>query len=426
MAIEKLTQRQVDRADGSQPLLSDGKGLFLQVGNGGARKSFVYLYPAVTNSYQRRSMGLGSAHVVKLIDARAEHRKWRAVRQQGVDPISERDKEMARVAQEARAEAAKARRFPEVVNEWYRMAALEWTDAKHAARVFTAIEQHAFPVLEKMPMQDIDVPVATSVLQPLWDSGRVDTGMRVRGYCEKVFDFAVVKQYVDERPNPFRWKGNLNIVLARPSAVAPVQHYPSMPYEQVPAFWPSLQTMPGVSSMAMQWLIMTWSRTGETLGAVWNEIDLRKEIWSIPKERMKMRRPHRVPLNEPALLVVEEAAKLRTRSNPYVFPGQKIGQPLSNMVLLVLLQKRMGLPEFTPHGFRSSARTWGGECTAYPVEMLEISLAHETDSKTAMAYNRGDLFEKRRRLMRDWAKFVTSAPTASKAARTNVVAIRAA
>jgi integrase len=251
-----------------------------------------------------------------------------------------------------------------------------------------------------LPVTTIDTTHVLKVLEPIWTQ-KTETAKRLRGRIENVVDWATARRFRTGE-NPARWRGHLDKLLARPSKVAKVQHHAALPYADVPPFFSELQQQAGIATLALQFCILTATRSGETLGAKWLEIDEAAAVWTVPGHRTKSGRDHRVPLSEAALAII--AQQHRIAEGEYVFPGAKRGMPLSNMAMAVLL-RRMQRDDLTVHGFRSSFRDWAGECTNFPREVVEAALAHVLKDKTEAAYARGDLFEKRRRLMAAWARF---------------------
>ena len=238
------------------------------------------------------------------------------------------------------------------------------------------------------------------VLDPIW-AEKPETAGRVRGRIESVLDWATVHGY-RQGENPARWRGHLDKLLPPQAKVARVEHHPALPYVETGSFMASLRRQEGIGAKALEFAILTAGRTGEVLGARWDEVDLESKTWIIPAGRMKGEREHRVPLSASAIAVVE--ALKQTRTGDHVFPGGKTGKPLSNMAMLVLL-RRMNRSDLTVHRFRSTFRDWAAEQTAYPNEVVEMALAHAVGNEVEAAYRRGDLFEKRRRLMDEWAAF---------------------
>ena len=253
------------------------------------------------------------------------------------------------------------------------------------------------------------------ILEPIW-SAKPETASRVRGRIENILDWATVLKY-REGDNPARWRGNLNKLLPPTSKVRRTKHHEALPYEQLPDFMHDLWAREGTSALALEFLILTAARTSEVINATWAEIDSDNNYWTIAADRMKSNRQHRVPLCERTVEILRSLP--REDGNEHVFIGPSAGKGLSNMAMSKLL-RRMGRDNITVHGFRSTFRDWAAERTAYPNEVAEMALAHVISDKTEEAYRRGDLFEKRRRLMDDWAKYAETEPHDTGA----VVAIR--
>jgi integrase len=241
---------------------------------------------------------------------------------------------------------------------------------------------------------------------PLWTT-KPETASRVRGRVEAVLDWARARGYRDG-DNPARWRGYLDQLLPKKSKVRKVKHHAALPYGELPDFMVALRERSATSAGALELTILTAARTGEVIGARWNEIDRQAKVWTVPAERMKAGRDHRVPLSAAALAVLERMQKVR--QNDYVFAGERRAM-LSNTSMLMLL-RRMDRGDLTAHGFRSTFRTWAAERTGFPREVVEAALAHVVGDATEQAYQRGDLFEKRRRLMDAWAAFCAKAPAA--------------
>jgi integrase len=273
-------------------------------------------------------------------------------------------------------------------------------------------------VFGKLPVQSIDLAMVLKVLEPIW-STTSETASRLRGRIEAVLDWATVRGY-RQGENPARWRGHLDSLLPSRAKVQAVRHHPALAYDQMGGFMEALRQQEGVSARALEFVILTACRTSEAIGATWDEIDLAAKLWTIPANRIKAGREHRVPLSAPALAILERMAVIRTGS--HVFPGGKAGKPLSSMALLMVL-RRIGRGDLTAHGFRSSFRDWAAERTSFPPEVAEMALAHSVSDKVEAAYRRGDLFEKRRQLADAWAKFCGTAKASSNSA---VVPIRRA
>lgn len=251
----------------------------------------------------------------------------------------------------------------------------------------------------------VDTSLVMKVLEPIW-TAKPETAGRVRGRIERVLDWAKVRGYRDGE-NPARLRGHLDNLLPKKSKVHKVKHHAALPYKDIGTFMATLREETSISARALALLILTTTRTCETLEAHWDEFDLDERVWIIPPERMKADKEHRVPLAPRAITILKEMAEIRT--SDFVFAGAKLGRPLSNMALAMLL-RRMGYGHITAHGFRSSFRDWAAERTSFPREVAEMALAHKIPDAVEAAYRRGDLFEKRRRLMESWAKFCAAVP----------------
>lgn len=382
-------------------LYSDGGGLYLQVTTAGVRS---WLFRYMRNG-KARAMGLGPLHTVSLAKARVKAHECREILLAGTDPLDA--KKDAQQAQ--RLEDAKALSFRDCATSYHLAHKDSWKNKKHADQWTNTLSTYAYPVIGDLPVGAVDVGLVLKILEPIWRT-KTETASRLRGRIESVIDWATARGFrVGE--NPARWKGHLDHLLMSRSAANKVVHHPALPYKEVAKFIVDLRTQEGFAKQALELLILTASRTSEVLNATWGEVDLELAVWTIPGARMKAGREHRVPLSEHACEILRNQLAIRQGTQraaqlDYVFPGRKASQPLSNMALLQLL-KRMGRPDLTVHGFRSTFRDWAGECTNHPREIAEAALAHTVKDKTEAAYARGDLFEKRRVLMSDWATFCT-------------------
>jgi integrase len=282
-----------------------------------------------------------------------------------------------------------------------------WRNAKHAQKWRNTLAVYAEPVFGRDPVASVDTAQVLKVLEPLW-TAKTETASRLRGWIEAVLDWAGARG-LRSGANPPRWRGHLDHLLPERGRVARVVHHPAMPHPQVPSFFARLRAAEGVAALGLAFQVLTAARTGEVIGAKWDEIDLQGALWTVPGLRMKAARVHRVPLSAPALAVLRRAAELR--QSDWVFPGARQGKGLSNMAFLKLLE-RLGQGAATAHGFRSSFRDWAAECTDHPREVAEMALAHTIGDKVEAAYRRGDLMEKRRQRMADWGAHCTSAEAA--------------
>jgi integrase len=395
-----LSATQVNAAK-SPGMLGDGGGLYLQVSAGGA-KSWIYRYKL---GGRRRDMGLGTAgdKDVTLKRARELAAEAREKVRQGVDPIEARRAERSAQA----IEAAKTMTFKDCATAYIAAHQAGWKNPKHAKQWPSTLETYCYPHFGSLPVQAIDVGLVMKVLEPIWQT-KPETASRVRGRIEAVLGWAATRGY-RHGENPARWKGHLENLLPQKAKVRRVEHHAALPYAELPTFMIELQQQGGIGARALEFAILTAARTGEVIGAKWSEIDLEVRLWTLPAERMKGGREHRVPLGEPALAILEGMREIRV--GDYVFPGAKSGQPLSNMAFLMLL-RRMGRGDLTAHGFRSTFSDWCAEQTNFPSEVREMALAHVVGDKVEAAYRRGDLFQKRRQLAEAWGRYCT-APTST-------------
>ncbi|MCH5374054.1 MAG: site-specific integrase, partial [Planctomycetes bacterium] len=300
-------------------------------------------------------------------------------------------------------EAAKSKSFDECAAAYIAAHEVGWRNPKHRQQWRNTLSTYASPVIGRLPVADIDTDLVMRVLEPIWTS-KPETAGRVRGRIESILDWAATRGYRTGE-NPARWRGHLDHLLPKRSKVRRVRHHPALPYSEIGGFVAGLRDMDSVAARALEFVILTAARTGEVLGVRWDEVDFETGVWTIPAERMKNGREHRVPLSRAALDVLESVRPLRR--NDYVFPGNRPKRPLSNMALTMLL-RRMGHDGITVHGFRSTFRDWAAEQTSAPREVAEMALAHTIGDSVEAAYRRGDLFEKRRDLMASWAEFVSA------------------
>lgn len=362
----------------------------MQVTEAGTR-SWIYRY---TSGQRRREMGLGAYPDVSLKAARDKAAECRTLRVKGIDPLEEKRAALA-------AERGTVT-FREAAGSYIAAHKPSWRNAKHRQQWSNTLKAYAYPVFGDISVNAIDTPLILKVLEPIWME-KTETAKRLRGRIENVLDWATVRNY-RKGENPARWRGHLDKLLARPTKVARVQHHKALPFTDMPAFFAELHNHDGAAAKALEFVILTACRTGEVIGARWEEIE--GDIWTVPGERMKSSRDHRVALSPQAVAVLNHMRQL-SEGCPFVFPGAMRGRPLSNMAMSAVL-RRMGRNDITVHGFRSAFRDWCGEQTNYPREVAEAALAHVLRDKTEAAYARGDLFKKRARLMEAWAKFCTT------------------
>lgn len=387
----RLSQKEVlnKRKPGYYP---DGGGLYLQVSDSGSKS---WLFRFVLNGKERQ-MGLGPFHTVTLADARAAAVECRKLLLAKIDPIEARN---AKQAGEA-LNAARTITFNECATAYIKAHRAGWKNAKHADQWTNTLETYCGPKFGALPVQGVDTGLVLKALEPIW-TAKPETASRVRGRIESVLNWATSRGY-RTGDNPARLRGHLDNLLPAISKRRRVQHHPALPYVELGEFMAGLRKQEGIAAKALEFLILTAARTGEVIGATREEFDLDAALWTIPADRMKAEKEHRVPLSPRTVAIVREIQK--THKGDFVFPGGKKDKPLSNMAMLALLE-RMERDDLTVHGFRSTFRDWASERTNYPREVCEMALAHAVSDQVEAAYRRGDLFEKRRRMMAEWAKF---------------------
>jgi integrase len=371
-------------------LYADGAGLYLQVAESGSR-SWVFRFKIAGRT---RDMGLGSVNTVSLAEARTLAAECRRHRLQGIDPIEARKSARA----QAQLDAARSLTFDDCRNKFLASHEAAWANAKHRKQWESTLKSYVTPVFGALPVQNVDVALVLKALEPIWTI-KPETAGRVRGRVERILDWAKVRGF-RQGENPARWRGHLDMLLAPRAKVRRVRHYAALPYGELPGFLAKIQERNAAAARALEFAILTAARTGEVLGARWNEMDLENNIWTVPASRMKAGREHRVPLSIAGLTVLERLRAVR--QNDFVFPGERPNKPLSNMSMLMML-RRIGRADLTVHGFRSTFRDWAAEQTNFPREVAEAALAHVVADRTEAAYRRGDLFDKRRRMMDAWA-----------------------
>lgn len=396
MVTGRLTALKVDKA--KRPgMYADGGGLYLRVTKEGT-KNWVYRF--MLNG-RPRWMGFGPLALYGLQEARGKALDARRLRHEGIDPIEAR--RSARL--QARLEAAKALTFKQCAESYISAHRAGWRNPKHAAQWEATLATYAEHVVGGLSVQAIDTALVLKVLEPMWTT-KPETAGRVRGRIESILDWAKARGYRTGE-NPARWRGHLDKLLPARFKVRRVEHHAALPYAELPGFLATLREQEGIAARALEFAILTAARTGEVIGARWEEMDLLDKTWTLPAARMKAGREHRVPLSGRALAILEEMQAYRHPEEAFVFTGGKNGRPLSNMAFLMLL-RRMGRGDLTAHGFRSTFRDWCAERTNFPTEVAEMALAHTVSDKTVAAYNRSDLFDRRRRLMTVWATLCTA------------------
>lgn len=360
---------------------ADGGGLYLSISpNGGRRWVFLYRWHG-----KPTEIGFGSARDVTLARARELAAHARAQLAENINPKEARN-------------PREGATFGECADRLIEAMRPSWRNDKHAAQWEMTLRDYAAP-LRALPVEQIGTDDVLSVLKPLW-SEKAETASRLRGRIERVLD-AARAQGLRSGENPARWRGHLDQLLPKRQRLTR-GHHAAMNYADVPAFMGDLQARNATAALALAFTILTAARSGEVLGARWEEFDLERAVWTVPPRRMKAGREHRVPLSPRALAILkpqDEAPK-----DGFVFPGHRADMPLSVMAMEMML-RRMKVEDATVHGFRSAFRDWAAECTNFPNEVCEAALAHVIENKAEAAYRRGDLFEKRRKLMEAWGSY---------------------
>jgi len=400
--IGKLTALAVDKSK-RRGYYGDGGGLFLQVGVSGS-KSWVFRFKEAGKLHE---MGLGATHTIGLAEARERARECRRLRLDGIDPIEAR--KVARA--QARLAAAKAVTFKNCAERYIASHQAGWRSLAHAAQWPSTLGRYVYPVFGSLPVQAIDVGLVLKALEPIW-TAKPETAGRVRGRIESVLDWATSRGY-RQGDNPARWRGHLENLLPTKSKVRRVKHHAALPYAEIGEFIAQLKQQEGVAAQALEFTILTAGRTGEVIGSRWSALSLAERLWTIPAERMKAGKEHRVPLSDAARAILEQMQAIR--QDDFVFPGGKTKRPISNMAMAMTL-RRMGRDDLTVHGFRSTFRDWAAERTDFPSEVAEMALAHAVGDKVEAAYRRGDLFQKRRQLMDAWSEFCAMPPASRRVA----------
>lgn len=346
---------------------------------------------------KRRRMGLGSYPAVSLAEAREQARLARSQIRAGIDPIEQRSSARETVV----AAAAKSLTFAQAAEKFIAAHEDSWSNAKHRLQWVSTLGTYANPVIGQLPVAAIEQRHILQILDPIWRT-KTETASRLRGRIEQVLNWAKV-QGLREGPNPARWRDHLDLLLPAPEKVSPVKHLAAVPLAEARQVWQSIRDSGGMGALALQLQILTAGRSGEARGARWSELDLLNAVWVIPKERMKAKREHRIPLPRQAVELLQQQPRID--DSDLVFPSSR-NTPLSDMTLTAVM-RRLKRSE-VPHGWRSTFRDWVGDCTEYPSELAEIALAHAVGSKVEQAYRRGDMLEKRRSMMQEWADFLTT------------------
>jgi integrase len=367
----------------------DGAGLWLQVSISGS-KAWLFQFK---RDGRARQMGLGGLHTVSLQEARIRARQARQSLLDGIDPIDAKHAQRGAV----RLEKAKALTFGKCAADYLDAHAGAWKNQKHRSQWQSTLDAYANPLIGALPVAAIDTALVLKILRPIWNE-KPETASRLRGRVERILSWATVQGF-RQGDNPARWRGHIDALLPAKATVRAVKHHAALPFVELPGFMAEIRKRESISARALEFTILTASRTGEAVGAKWDEIDIKAKVWTVPAERMKASRPHRVPLSDRA---VEILADLPSDNSGFVFLGAR-GASISNWAMLELL--RGMVPGLTVHGFRSSFSDWARERTAYPRDVVEMALAHAIKDKSEAAYRRGDALDKRRRLMQEWARY---------------------
>lgn len=364
---------------------ADGDGLYLNVA-AGKSKSWVFLW---MKHGKRREMGLGSYPTISLVSARQRADECRRHVAEGLDPIAER-KKAAPVS------------FGDAADQFIASMASSFRNEKHRDQWKMTLGDAYCAELRKLAISAVDTDAVLQVLTPIWQS-KGETASRIRGRIERVLDFATVKGWRTGE-NPARWRGHLRNALPARQKLAR-GHHAAMPYAKVPAYVKRLQAAEAMAARGLEFLILTASRSGEVLGAKWSEVDLDAAVWTVPAERMKAGKEHRVPLSPRAVEIATGLSE--AKMNDFIFPGEKKDSPLSSMAFAMLM-RRMKVKQYTAHGFRSAFRDWAGDETSFPRELAEAALAHRVGDETERAYRRSDALDRRRKLMVAWSDYCQS------------------
>jgi integrase len=372
-----------------------GGGLYLQTGESGSASWLL--------RYQRQGRehwhGLGPKSVFNAKQARARARAAQQELYSNIDPIAAKRQQRTQQA----LEAARSITFADATQQYYDSHESKWSSLKHRQTFLNTLKQHAYPVIAKFPVADVDTAAVLRIVEPIWKE-KHQTASRLRGRIEVILDWCAVRGY-RRGDNPARWAGHLSEALPTGGEIGKVEHHAALPYADIPAFVAQLSQRQGIAPKALEFIILTAARTGEALGARWNEIDFDAKVWSVPPERMKTRKAHRVPLTGRMIELLKSLPR-EGGDNGLVFIGTKVNTQIGKMILPKLVDAIRH--NVTIHGFRSSFRTWAAESTGFPREVIEAAMAHVTGTAVELSYQRSDVLDKRRQLMEQWSTFVAS------------------
>lgn len=388
------TDKQV-KAIKKDGLYNVGPNLYLQVDKG--RRSWIFRFKSPLIGRERH-MGLGALSEVSLAEAREKAHECKKLVRNGLDPLEERkNAELQR-----KRDLARYQTFQDLALQCIEAKRPEWSNVKHASQWESTLSAYVFPVFGDMAINQIDTELVLKALKPIWET-KPETASRIRQRIEAVWDFGKARGFVDGE-NPARLKGHIDHLLPRISKVKRIKHHNALAYQKLPEFIDALHERQGSSALALEFLILTAARTREVTEAKWSEIDFDNQIWTIPAERMKARKEHRVPLAARALALI---GSIQSNHNPeeFIFAGMKANKGLSNNALLALL-KKMDYAHITAHGFRSTFRDWAAEqAYEFQNETVELALAHRIKNQAEAAYRRGDQLDRRRDLMELWSDY---------------------
>ena len=407
ISAKSLSARQVD-TETRTGYHVDGPhtGLYLQVTPSREKftRSWIFRYTSPT-TLKRRELGLGSTRTRKLADARALSAELRLKILNGADPKDERDKERA----SAITQRANQTTFDEAVIQCLAAKSLEWKNIKHRQQWQNTLATYASPLLGKMPVDQITTELVHRVLQPIWIK-KTETATRVRQRIEVVLDWCKARGYC-KGDNPARLKGALGELLPKSQKIKKVEHHAAIPYPQINRFVVALRKEGGSAPLALEFMLLTATRTGEVVAAKWDEVDFDSLVWTVPAERMKSSKEHRVPLSKRAVEILQ--TMLAAKQNEYIFPGHSVAKNshMSTGTCRIVMKRMDNFSQYTPHGLRSTFRDWAAETTNFANETLELALAHTIPNKAEAAYRRQDQLDKRVKLMQQWQQHVETAIT---------------
>ena len=352
---------------------------------------------------RKHEMGLGPYPAISLANARQRARELHILMHQGKDPLQER--------REAERERKKreSKRFSDIARQYIDEHKSEWHDKKGEKTWHSTLERFVYPLFDQKPFADLTTEDVIEVLSPIWQTKK-STAKKIQGRMKLIFGYAKTARLY-EGENPAAWQDHLSHYFAMQTNKHLIKHHRALHYADAPSFFKDLRQIETLTSQALQFTLLTAARTSETIGATSDEFDLEKQLWRVPADRMKAKKPHAVPLSMQASTLIKTV--MRSHNAPLIFHGRNPEKPLSNMAMLNLVKKQLKFYDTTVHGLRSTFRTWAGEKTNYSPGVIEFALAHQLDEKIEGAYLRSELVEPRRPLMQDWADFLNGRPRAT-------------